>query len=124
VAKWNDNGSITMQSFSVQAGCTDYNFLIKPRYAPRFTSFRDARIRLQTAPQADVSFIKSTRISERMNLQFRAEAFNITNTYMFHRANFNNDPNSANFGSIIKASVNDDAANFPRQIQLAIKFIW
>src|SRR5262249_6625199 len=38
VAKMNDDGRITMQDYSLRAGCTDYNFLIRPRYAPRFTS--------------------------------------------------------------------------------------
>lgn len=124
VARLNDDGSITMQPFSVQAGCTDFNFLITPQFAPRFTTFRDGRIRLQTVPQADVSLIKNTYINERMRVEFRVEAFNVTNTYMFHRQNFNNNPNDANFGSIIKGSVGDGETNFPRQIQLAVKFIW
>ncbi len=124
VAKWNDNGTITMQSFSVKAGCTDYNFLIKPRYAPRFTTFRDPRLRLHTVPQADVSLNKMTRITERMSLQFRIEAFNVTNTFMFHRENFNRDPENAKFGSIDKGSVGQGNTNFPRQIQFGFKFLW
>lgn len=124
VAKWNDNGTITLQPFSAQAGCTDYNFLITPRYAPRFTSYRDARIRLQTVPQADVSLVKTTPITERARLEFRAEVFNITNTYMFHRQNFNTNPDSADFGTIIKGNVGYGEANFPRQIQLALKLVF
>ncbi len=34
-----------MQPASVTARCTDYNFLIAPRYAPRFTPLRDPRLR-------------------------------------------------------------------------------
>src|SRR5688500_17453205 len=64
VARWNDNGTITMQPFSVSYGCTDHNFLITPRFAPRFTPFRDGRLRLHSVPQADISLNKTTRITE------------------------------------------------------------
>ena len=33
-ARWNDNGTITMVPASVSAGCTDYNWLVAPRYGP------------------------------------------------------------------------------------------
>jgi hypothetical protein len=124
VAKWNDDGSITMQKFSKDLGCTDYNFLIKPRFSPRFTTFRDPRLRLHTVPQADVSLNKMTRITERLSFQFRAEAFNVTNTFMFHRENFQNDPENPKFGSIDKGSVGQGNTNFPRQIQIGLKLIW
>jgi len=49
VAKMDDFGKITLQPFSGTAdfrqrfGCseTDYNFLILPRNAPRYTTYRD-----------------------------------------------------------------------------------
>src|SRR6185436_2622440 len=81
VAQWNDNGSITMQPFSTTLGCKDYNFLISPRYAPRFTPNRDPRLRMNSSPTADVSLNKITTITEKMRIQFRAEVFNVTNTY-------------------------------------------
>jgi hypothetical protein len=124
VARWNDNGTITMQPFSTAAGCTDYNFLITPRFAPRFTSFRDGRLRLHTAPTADISLNKMTRITESTSLQFRAEAFNAFNTYVFYNAGFNNNPESANFGSVDPGTAAFGATNYPRYIQLAVKFIW
>ena len=124
VARWNDNGSITMQPFSVAAGCADYNFLILPRFAPRLTSFRDGRVRLHSAPTADVSLNKTTPITEKTSLQFRAEAFNVFNTYMFYNGAFNNNPESATFGSVDKATVAKGQTNYPRYVQLAVKFIW
>jgi len=124
VARWNNDGSITMQSYSVQAGCNDYNFLILPSYAPRVTPKKDGRLRLHSAPMTDFSLTKMTRINERMKVQFRAEAFNLTNTYMFHRQDFNNNPNSATFGSIDKATVPFGRASWPRYVQLAVKFIF
>jgi hypothetical protein len=124
VARWNDNGTITMQPFSTQYGCTDYNFLELPRYAPRLTPNYDGRLRLHTVPTADMSVNKLTRITEKTSIQFRAEAFNVFNTYYFYNANFNNNPESTTFGSLDKASVATGNANFPRYIQLGIKFIW
>lgn len=63
--------------------------------------------------QWDFSAIKMIPIHETMNLQFRAEFFNI-----FNNVNFvlpNNDINSPNFGQIT-------AAQAGRVIQLALKF--
>jgi hypothetical protein len=59
-----------------------------------------------------------------MKVQFRAEAFNVTNTYMIHRMEFNNNPENANFGSLEPAAAAYNQGNWPRQIQLAVKFIW
>lgn len=124
VAEWNDNGSITLQPYSVAYGCADYHFLIMPRYAPYVSPRRDGRLRLHSVPQADVSLNKNTRVTEKTSIQFRAEAFNVFNTFMFHQQNFNNDPENSNFGTITKATVGQGSANFPRQIQLAVKLIW
>ena len=127
VARYNADNSISLQPFSAALpGCTldNYNFLILPRYAPRETTYRDGRLRLHSAPQFQMSLNKTTQISERTSVQFRAEAFNVFNTFYFPQAQFNNDPNSSNFGTITKATVSQGSANFPRQIQLAVKFLF
>jgi hypothetical protein len=124
VARWNDNGTITMQPFSVKYGCTDYNFLELPRYAPRLTPNYDGRLRLQTVPTADFSLNKTVMVTEKTRVQFRAEVFNLFNSYYFYNANFDNNPESTNFGSLDKASVATGNANYPRYVQLGIKFVW
>jgi outer membrane receptor protein involved in Fe transport len=124
VARWNDNNTITMQPFSTQAGCTDYNFLVLPRYAPRLTPNYDGRLRLHAVPTADMSVNKRTKITENTAIQFRAEAFNVFNTYYFYGAQFINNPEITTFGSVDKASVATGSANYPRYIQLGVKFIW
>jgi hypothetical protein len=90
------------------------------RYAP----LRDGRIRLHTAPTADVSLNKMTRITETVGVQFRIEAFNITNTYVHSRQGFNTNPESSSFGTLTRAAVSSTNSNLPRNIQLGFKLIW
>ncbi len=71
----------------------------------------------------DLSLLKNSRISEKLNLQFRAEFFNILN-----RANFNT-PNLIVFTSPVgipstAAGVITSTSTASRQIQLGIKLIW
>ena len=60
-----------------------------------------------------MALIKRTPIRERMKLEFRAEAFNLTNTPPL--GNPNVVPGTPGFGSIT-------SAGDPRVIQLALKF--
>ena len=69
----------------------------------------------------DLSFHKDTRIRERLNLQLRAEIFNLLN-----RANFNT-PNAVVFtptGVSPTAGVITSTATTSRQIQFGLKFLW
>jgi hypothetical protein len=124
VARMNNDGSITMQPFSVNAGCTDYAFLGTPTYAPRYIPSYDGRLRGMSQQNVDMSLNKTTKIAERARIQFRAEAFNLLNHYYVDRQGFVNDLNSALFGSLDKATVGTLNTNAPRQVQLGVKFIW
>ncbi len=130
VAFMNDSGVISLQPYSIAAGCTDYDFLRIPRYAPgsvsqgRFTPFRDGRIRLNARPSVEFSLNKSTRITEGTSLQLRFEAFNFTNTYEYGGRQFINDANNANFGSLFPAQAGNTETRYPRHIQLAVKFVF
>jgi hypothetical protein len=69
----------------------------------------------------DLSFLKDTRLSERTNLQFRAELFNVLN-----RANFNT-PNAIVFtptGVSPTAGVITSTSTSSRQIQFGLKLLW
>ncbi len=127
VARQNENGTITPQAYSVTYGCgTDvstYNFIIQPQYSPSAAPFRAPNIRLHSTPQMDFTLSKRTQIRERLSLQFRAEAFNVTNTNSFGREQFINNVNNANFGSIIRSAAAAGNGR-PRNLQLAIKAIW
>ncbi len=69
----------------------------------------------------DLAFLKDTRIREKLNLQFRAELFNILN-----HANFNT-PNAVTFtpsGVSPTAGIITSTSTSSRQIQLALKLRW
>jgi hypothetical protein len=120
------DGSVSMLKTSTQWGCAagDYNFLILPNYAPGMLPSNDGQLRNPSAPQISMSMNKTTVIKERLRLQFRAEAFNLTNTYDYYGATWNNSPNSSAFGSITKATVAATGSGFPRQVQFALKLLF
>lgn len=51
----------------------------------------------------DMSFIKNTRIRERVNMQFRAEFFNLFNTPAFEMRGTSTEVSSAQFGQVVLA---------------------
>ena len=53
----------------------------------------------------DVSLFRTFKLTETVNLQFRAEAFNVTNTP--HFANPNGNVNSSNFGKVLTIQTAD-----------------
>jgi len=130
VATMSDAGVIALQAYSVNAGCTTYDFLRVPRYAPgnvaegRQAPFRHPRVRLHARPSIDFSFNKVTKLSERTSLQFRFESFNFTNSYEYGGRQFTTDPNNANFGSTFPFQAGNTETRYPRHIQLAVKFIF
>ena len=66
--------------------------------------------------QLDFSLFKNTRITERFTLQFRAEAFNLSNTPVFGGPN--NNVESGAFGTVTGQS------NGPRSVQLGLKLLF
>jgi hypothetical protein len=98
-----------------QRGTAQFFNVAAFQIAPQFTLGKCSRnpVRGPAYRNADIALIKRTYISERMNLEFRAEAFNLTNTPPLGA------PNAVlgtpGFGSIT-------SAGDPRVIQLALKF--
>jgi hypothetical protein len=125
-ASWNDAvcGDHNSQSVLAAANFLDLN-LSGNAHAPRFTNFRNGHLRHQSAPTFDMSLNKTTRFTERVSLQFRAEAFNLFNKFRYARQDFDNNTGNASFGSIIKLNVGDGSnVGSPRQIQLALKLLF
>jgi hypothetical protein len=78
--------------------------------------------------RVDFSLFKQFRLSERYNLEFRSEFFNILNHPTFNPPNFGGNgvvavPNSGNFLSTAFGAIGSTRFPFqdPRQIQLALK---
>jgi hypothetical protein len=111
-----------MQSYSVAAGCSSYNFLSLPLYAPNAEPSYSGQIRTMSSPNLDASLNKSIRITERTNIQFRAEAFNATNTFNFYQQQPNASLTSSSFGTVVPANVSSGRSSAPRYFQFSLKF--
>jgi len=73
-------------------------------------------IRSDSTRNWDISLFKQFRITEKINAQFRAEAFNAFNRVQFGNPNLS--VTSSAFGVVASQ------ANTPRQIQFGLKFLW
>ena len=85
---------------------------------PAALTFGNAGLNILRGPKLvnlDFGLMKNTTIGERRYLQFRAEAFNLTNTT--HLANPTANIQSPVAGQIL-------AAQNPRQLQLGLKLIF
>ena len=78
------------------------------------TRFND--IRADGVNQVDFSVIKAFPVKERLNITFRCEFFNLTNTPIFSAPQLA--PTNSNFGLIT------NQANSPRRIQMALRIVF
>jgi len=89
----------------------------RPAFTLQTWSSRLASVRRPVVRNLDISVLKTNRISERINLLFRTDLLNSTNTPQFFPGPVT-DANSGNFGRISGAM---DQSNLPRFIQLSLK---
>jgi hypothetical protein len=115
-------GQYQLTPNSLLNDCTEPNFLVREQYETRRTMFRDDRLRLPSFRQFDVNLAKTTRITDRVKLQIRIEAYNVLNTPMYNEVSYVTDINSSDFGKINKNVTQQ--SNFPRFVQLAAKVIF
>jgi hypothetical protein len=74
----------------------------------------------------DVDLLKNMRITERVNLQFRAEAYNVFNRIQFNQPGASGDTlaSPGTFGQSLSTLVQPDGTTSARQIQLALKLMF
>ncbi|MDQ6706085.1 MAG: TonB-dependent receptor, partial [Acidobacteriota bacterium] len=89
----------------------------RPLYTLRTAEDRFPNIRTPSAPQLNMSGEKTFWLNDRYTLQFRGEAYNLTNTPIFPGPNTNfRDPR---FGQLPFQQ-----SNFPRYVQIAAKLVF
>ncbi len=118
----NSTGQYELLSYSVAYGCTQPFFLIREPFQSRTAPFRDDRYRRPSFWQVDLNFAKTTRITDRMRMQVRIEAFNIFNSPMYDERQYDRSTSSADFGRINRNTTNQ--SNFQRFFQLGFRFIF
>jgi hypothetical protein len=122
VGQMDASGTVSLLGYSVAAGCTAPNFIIRPNYTSAGTQFRDARIRRPPYLQFDVNVAKTTRMTDRLRLQIRVEIFNVFNQAVYDSRQYENNPSNALFGSIDRSVVRQ--SNAPRYGQLGVKLLF
>ena len=122
VAQMSDTGVVTMLGYSVAAGCTEPNFIIRPNYTRGAVNFRDDQIRRPPFYQFDLNFAKTTRLTGNVRLQLRVELYNVLNQVIYDERQYENNPTNPLFGTIDRTVVRQ--SNFPRYGQLGIKLLF
>jgi hypothetical protein len=89
-------------------------FTVQPPFTLRTLSTRFPNIRDLRPLNVDLSIFKRFIVTERMNAEFRAESFNMTNTPWFGAPNLT--VGGAAFGTVAPSQAND-----PRNIQFALR---
>ncbi|MEN6536623.1 MAG: carboxypeptidase regulatory-like domain-containing protein [Bryobacteraceae bacterium] len=124
VAQQSNDGSIKMLSYSVANGCTDYNFLIMPSYAPAMTPYYTGEFRLSSRPSLDVNLMKVLQFTESIGVRISAEAFNATNSFDPYTTQPNTSLTSSLFGTLNMGGVGRGGGSIPRAVQLGVKLQW
>jgi hypothetical protein len=119
LARWFN--TCTLTAAGARQSCASANetpvFQVQPAFTLRSHSTRFSNIRTSRPPQIDLSLFKTFTLKEGLALQFRAEAFNFTNTPWFGGPNTT--VGSAAFGVVTASQVNDQ-----RNVQLALKLVF
>lgn len=97
---------------------TRFNRNTRDQLASNIRTFPTAfsRLRADGENNVNASVVKNTAITERLNLQYRCEFFNLFNRPSFTAPNLN--PVNSNFGTITGQE------NLSRSVQMALRLVW
>ena len=90
-----------------------------PVTAVRFGTVGRNTMRGPGVVNVDLSAFRTFKITEKVNVQFRAESFNLSNTP--HFANPNGNVNSSNFGKIFSTQSGGDAIGRSREYRFGLR---
>ncbi len=96
----------------------DTNAFARPT-GPRFGTVGRNTMRGPGVVNTDLSLFRKFLITERLNIEFRAESFNLSNTP--HFANPNNNANSSAFGRITSTQSAGDAIGRSREVRFGLR---
>ncbi len=126
---WKPQGGPTFEQWLNNCNGVPLNcFLSRPAFSQGNQPDRVSWLREPTVPDLDLTLEKNIPITESKHLQFRADAFNFTNTPLFPPPDTN--PNDgppvrqANGSWKGFGTVNFFQWNFPRIVQLSLKFFF
>ena len=112
-------GRYDLLSVSTAYGCTEPYFLVREAFQRRTAMVRYDEFRRPTFWQVDLNFAKTTPITDKVQFQFRIEAFNIFNSPMYDEREYNQTTTSADFGRINRNTTGQN--NFQRFVQLGFR---
>ncbi len=116
------NGTYALISVSQAYGCTEPYFLIREAFQRRTAMFRYDEFRRPSLFMLDVNFAKTTRITNRLRLQVRLEAFNLLNSPQYDERQYNTSTTSADFGRINRNTTGQ--SGFQRFVQLGFRLMF
>ena len=122
VGQRNSNGSIRLLDAALAYGCSEPFFLVREPFQRRTAMFRYDEFRRPSYWEVDLNFAKTTRVTDKMRMQVRLEAFNVFNSPMYDERQYNQTTSSADFGRINRNSTGQ--SNFQRFIQLGFRFTY
>src|SRR5207244_9476556 len=97
----------------------DLYFVVGDPFQRRTAMFRYDQFRRPIYSDVDFNFAKTTRLTDKVRLQVRLEAFNIFNTPMYDERQYNQTTSSADFGRINRNTTGQ--SNFQRAVQLGFR---
>jgi len=124
VGQRNADGSIRLLDAAIAYGCTEPYFLVRESFQRRTAMFRYDEFRRPSYWELDLNFAKTTRVTDKMRMQVRLEAFNVFNSPMYDERQYNQTTSSADFGRINRNTGGGAQSNFQRFVQLGFRFTY
>jgi hypothetical protein len=117
-----NTGVVTMEGYSVTAGCAAANFIQVGSYGVT-PNIVYSGIRMQRIVNDDVNISKNFKIVKSMSFQMRMDAFNVMNHIIQNSSGYDTTVGDSNFGTYQLGT--SGGGNYPnRQIQLNGRLTW